>query len=1178
MTIIRHGAFLPYMGQGTDVAVGHQIENLQDMLRGLGAVTVPYRPLHLLHLCPITVLNSSIDGESLEGMEPLSGNVITTIMPFQANAAQIRFNHVATALNAAVTTLGTLSEGLKASSLEPILNVMQALLMAVQTVKRHQDDCAQMLEQIHKLLYAIIHVHIKSDTGGELPPPVLNHLGKFTEQSKTLHKIHTFVEAQQEKSKIKQFFRQGEMKVLLRDCQMGLEHALEEFKIQGVTLLSNVAEMQKHADNMHEEVLEMLSALSNVGTSDGGSTISRVLSNSSNSLSLLPSEPKIFHGRHSEVSVIIQAFGNATPRIAILGAGGMGKTSLARAILHHSEISARYDQCRVFVPCDTASSTIQLAGLIGAHLGLKQGTDLTQPVIRHFTSSPPSLLILDNLETLWEPRESRAEVEKFLALLADVDHLALIITMRGAERPANVRWTRPFLEPLNPLTQDAARQTFIDIADADYTFEEIDKILLLVDNMPLAIDLIAHLVDYEGFASVLDRWESERTSLLSEGHDRCSNLDLSISLSLESPRMLASPEAQELLSLLSILPDGLSNTELLQSKLPINNVLACRAILLCTSLAYIDAQKRLKALVPVREYIHKARPPMAHIVKPLRQYFQELLEVYETYHGHASTAGAVARITSNLANIHNILVNGLHQHNPELVDIIYCACHWDRFSVLSGRGPSQVIDLVPNVLPHPRNHRFEVCFAIRLLNAGGFRPIPEAQNIVDQALESFAYFDDPDLKCSFYDSLAEYFRDVNTDIPRAISFAQTGLSLSISTGNIRRQSDLLSTVALIQWTTGDYSAGQENAHESRRLAKICGNLFKEAWALQIESTCWHVLGNYKHSITLSTQARDLLRLCGMSGGQLDNYIMGIQAEVHLLKSEYLEARNVQTQIMHCCSIEQNPYQHCVALLSIAQIDVEIGVSRHELSKNLAIASQFFVGMGYPEGVSYCDIVKAAMDVKEGDFLRAICQFQKSLTLAWGHNAEAVSYCLERLGDVCLWPATDDVSYNETVTFLVHSLKLTQKREVYKALQFLGDVYLAHGDQQTAISLWVIALEGFTQMDVHRSRAECMLRLGDISKMQGDLMKAGEHWKTARPLFQRSSQEHQIAHIDERLAGIGHDLLDGPTKTLIRLLDLNAPTASPDELDLGLMNTTLSKVEEVESVSADDGTDAVFVPA
>ncbi|KAJ7457718.1 P-loop containing nucleoside triphosphate hydrolase protein, partial [Mycena latifolia] len=461
----------------------------------------------------------------------------------------------------------------------------------------------------------------------------------------------------------------------------------------------------------------------------------------------LPSEPKIFHGREFEVSAIIETLGKPSPRIAILGPGGIGKTSLARAILHHPEIAARYDQHQVFIACDTTSSTIQLAGLIGAHMGLKQGNDLTQAVVRHFTRSPPSLLILDNLETVWEPRESRAEVEKFLALLAEIDLLSIIITMRGMERPANVRWTRPFLEPLKPLTQDAARQTFLDITDNGHTLADTDHILGLVDNMPLGIDLIAHLVDYEGFASVVNRWEKERTLLLSEGHDKHSNLDLSISLSLDSPRIQSLPESRELLSLLSILPDGLSDTELLHSKVPIDNILACKAMLLRTSLAYTDDQKRLKVLVPIREYFQKAHPPVAHIIQPLLQYFQELLDVYETYHGHISTAGTVARISSNLENIHNILVNGLTHENPDLVNTIYCACHFDHFNTVSGRGRSQMTDLIPKFLPQPRNHRLEVYFGLYLLRAERFRPRPMAQHIVEDTLESFAYFDDSDLKC-----------------------------------------------------------------------------------------------------------------------------------------------------------------------------------------------------------------------------------------------------------------------------------------------------------------------------------------------------------------------------------------------------------------------------------------------
>ncbi|KAJ7469097.1 P-loop containing nucleoside triphosphate hydrolase protein, partial [Mycena latifolia] len=420
-----------------------------------------------------------------------------------------------------------------------------------------------------------------------------------------------------------------------------------------------MVEIQEHARKTHKEVLELLSALSDSGS---GSSISRVLSsshNSSNSFSFLPSEPKIFHGRESEVSIIMHQLNQKIPRVAILGGGGMGKTSLARAVLHHPQISAKYEKHRFFVACDAASSSVHIAALIGAHVGLQLGQDLTKPVIRYFSNGPPCLLILDNLETVWEPKESRTDVEKLLALLEDIEHLTLIITMRGAERPASVRWTHPFLQPLQPLAQDAARKTFIEIVDDGYAVEDIDKILLLADNMPLAIDLIAHLVDYDGFDSVMQHWETERTSLLSEGPNKGSNLDLSISMSLDSPRLASVPDARDLLSLLSILPDGLSDVELQQSKLPIQNVLACKSALLCISLAYTDDQKRLKALVPIREYMQKMHPPLATLVQPLHKHFSELLEVHETYHGTASSPGIVARVTSNFANIQNVLVMGL---------------------------------------------------------------------------------------------------------------------------------------------------------------------------------------------------------------------------------------------------------------------------------------------------------------------------------------------------------------------------------------------------------------------------------------------------------------------------------------------------------------------------------------
>ncbi|KAJ7797379.1 hypothetical protein B0H14DRAFT_3157502 [Mycena olivaceomarginata] len=387
--------------------------------------------------------------------------------------------------------------------------------------------------------------------------------------------------------------------------------------------------MKKDAQKRHEEVLDMIEKLSEATASEKASTISGYYSwssNSSSSISMLPSEPRIFHGRESELSDILHLFNTGIPRIAILGAGGIGNTSLARAVLHHPDITARYAQNRFFVACNSATTKVKLANLIGSHLGLKPGKDLTQAVLQHFSNNPLSLLILDELETSWEPANSRADIEELLSLLTG-------ITMRGAEHPAKVQWTRPILQVLQLLDQEAAWRTLFDIADSGHSLEEVDQILSLADNMPLAISLLAHLADTEGCSNVLSRWDKEKTSVISEGFDKRSNLDMSTSVSSSSPRIQSIPHSQELLSLLAMLPDGLTDADLIQSKLPLENILKCKTALKSTALAYSDEHKRLKVLMPIREYLQQHQPPRNHLVLSLLKYFQEMLNFYIEYYG-----------------------------------------------------------------------------------------------------------------------------------------------------------------------------------------------------------------------------------------------------------------------------------------------------------------------------------------------------------------------------------------------------------------------------------------------------------------------------------------------------------------------------------------------------------------
>ncbi|KAJ7150132.1 P-loop containing nucleoside triphosphate hydrolase protein, partial [Mycena crocata] len=132
----------------------------------------------------------------------------------------------------------------------------------------------------------------------------------------------------------------------------------------------------------------------------------------------LPAEPKIFHGRDTELSHILNLFADKTPRIAILGPGGIGKTSLAKAILHHSQLLKKFGQMRFFVVCEAIFTKNELTSLIGAHLGLKPAKDMGKSIIQFFSRNTTCLLILDNLETLWDSKESRVDVDEFLSLLS----------------------------------------------------------------------------------------------------------------------------------------------------------------------------------------------------------------------------------------------------------------------------------------------------------------------------------------------------------------------------------------------------------------------------------------------------------------------------------------------------------------------------------------------------------------------------------------------------------------------------------------------------------------------------------------------------------------------------------------------------------------------------------------
>ncbi|KAJ7715005.1 hypothetical protein B0H14DRAFT_3014582 [Mycena olivaceomarginata] len=81
--------------------------------------------------------------------------------------------------------------------------------------------------------------------------------------------------------------------------------------------------------------------------------------------------------------------------------------------------------------------------------------------------------------------------------------------------------------------------------------------------------------------------------------------------------------------------------------------------------------------------------------------------------------------------------------------------------------------------------------------------------------------------------------------------------------------------------------------------------------------------------------------------------------------------------------------------------------------------------------------------------------------------------------------------------LGNAYRTKSKLVLHKALLCLGDV--------------------IHTMDIHCSRAQCMIRLGDLANEQGHTSKAISLWQTARPLFEQSFQATDVSQIDVRLS-------------------------------------------------------------
>ena len=244
----------------------------------------------------------------------------------------------------------------------------------------------------------------------------------------------------------------------------------------------------------------------------------------------LPPFPKACFGRDELVENIVDLAESLEP-IALIGTAGIGKTSIALAVLNHNRIKERFGDNRRFIRCDEfpvsrAHFLTRLSKATGAEV--ENPEDLS--ALRPFLSSQEMILFLDNAESILDPHGVHArEIYTVVEQLSRFSNICLGITSRISTVPPRCqRLAIPM------LSVESACNIFYGI----YNHGRSDIIRGLVrrlDFHALSITLLAttashNMWDYDRLAR---EWDTHRTRVLRTDYNE--SLAATIELTLASP-------------------------------------------------------------------------------------------------------------------------------------------------------------------------------------------------------------------------------------------------------------------------------------------------------------------------------------------------------------------------------------------------------------------------------------------------------------------------------------------------------------------------------------------------------------------------------------------------------------------------------------------------------------------
>ncbi|KAG1775410.1 hypothetical protein EV702DRAFT_1199430 [Suillus placidus] len=323
-----------------------------------------------------------------------------------------------------------------------------------------------------------------------------------------------------------------------------------------------------------------------------------------------PSRPAMLYGRDDLVAELTNLVVN-DEHLALIGPGGMGKSSLAKAIINEPLVADKFADRRFFVAYDDLDhSTItfetfmtRFAGALGIEIA---GADPVRQISTCLRSAS-ALVVLDNAETFEEASASSAlgDIPPAIAEMANIPGVILILTSRSRRNAPNVQWITKDIPPLDLSSAQAVFFRIYHHPSRSEAEENIRDLLKELDFHPLSINILANAAQQNSWspATLLKRWNDRHSKVLDGGKGKLQSLSDTMQLSLSSPSVQnLGEDGHRALAIIAFLPQGL-NENLASKLLPsLPQVDAICDVLCMQSLVYRQ-DNFIKMLAPIRHYV-----------------------------------------------------------------------------------------------------------------------------------------------------------------------------------------------------------------------------------------------------------------------------------------------------------------------------------------------------------------------------------------------------------------------------------------------------------------------------------------------------------------------------------------------------------------------------------------------